>query len=45
VLYDGRYISTELITILNYDYGQPHITVGDDRATLLRVLFENSDWP
>jgi poly-gamma-glutamate capsule biosynthesis protein CapA/YwtB (metallophosphatase superfamily) len=43
-LYEGRHISTQLLTTLIYDYGQPRWTSPDERETLLRRVFAASYW-
>lgn len=44
VIYQGRHISTELITTLLYDSAQPRPTSGADRQALLRAVFAASGW-
>lgn len=43
-IYEGRHISTQILTTLIYDYGQPRWTTPDERAYLLRRVFEASYW-
>jgi poly-gamma-glutamate synthesis protein (capsule biosynthesis protein) len=44
VFYDGRYISTELLTAMLEDYAKPRPMTAVERAKLLTVIFANSDW-
>ena len=44
VFYDGRYISTELLTALLEDYARPRPMNPDERATFLEMMFGYSDW-
>jgi hypothetical protein len=39
VFYDGKYISTELLTGMNYDYSQPHLMTPDERTAFLQEIF------
>jgi len=41
-LYDGRHISTQLLTTLLHDAGQPHSTTPAARATILERVFAAS---
>ncbi|MFZ1754359.1 MAG: CapA family protein [Caldilineaceae bacterium] len=43
--YAGRHISTQVLTTLLYDYGQPRWTSGEERESLLRRVFDASYWP
>lgn len=43
-IYKGRHISTQLLTTLIYDYGQPRWTTPDERSSLLRRVFAASYW-
>lgn len=43
--YGGRHISTQILTTLLYDYGQPRWTDGPERESLLRRVFDASYWP
>ena len=44
VFYDGRYISTELLTAMLDDYAQPRPMTPDERATFLTNYFGYSGW-
>ncbi|HTX78044.1 MAG TPA: CapA family protein [Longilinea sp.] len=39
VFYDGKYISTELLTGKLYDYSQPHLMTADERTAFLQEIF------
>lgn len=43
-IYEGRHISTQILTTLLYDYGQPQWTTPEERAYLLRRVFDASYW-
>jgi poly-gamma-glutamate synthesis protein (capsule biosynthesis protein) len=43
-IYDGRHISTQLLTTLLYDFGQPRWMTPDERESLLRRVFKASYW-
>lgn len=43
-IYEGRHISTQILTTLLYDYGQPQWTTPAERASLLRRVFDASYW-
>lgn len=43
--YAGRHISTQILTTLLYDYGQPRWTDGPERESLLRRVFDAGYWP
>jgi poly-gamma-glutamate synthesis protein (capsule biosynthesis protein) len=43
-IYKGRHLSTQILTTLIYDYGQPHWTSHDERAALLGRVFAASFW-
>lgn len=43
--YAGRHISTQVLTTLLYDYGQPRWTSAEERESLLRRVFDASYWP
>ena len=43
-VYAGRHISTQVLTTLLYDYGQPQWTTTAERASLLRRVFGVSYW-
>jgi poly-gamma-glutamate synthesis protein (capsule biosynthesis protein) len=42
--YDGRHISSQVLTTLLYDYGQPRWTTPAQRASLLERVFGASYW-
>ncbi len=44
VIYDGRHISTELLTALLEDYAQPRPMTPEERSDLLRSSFRSSGW-
>jgi len=44
VFYNGRYISTELLTAMLEDYGRPRPMTADERATFLGTYFAYSGW-
>jgi hypothetical protein len=42
--YNGRHISTQILTTLLYDYGQPRWTSTQERASILNRIFDASYW-
>jgi capsule synthesis protein PGA_cap len=44
VFYDGRYVSTELLTAMLEDYSRPRPMTADERAAFLREYFGYSGW-
>ena len=42
IFYDGKYINTVLITTFIEDSSQPRVTVGNERAELLKEIFKGS---
>lgn len=44
VFYDGRHISTELLTALLEDYAQPRPMTDEERLALLADIFAKSNW-
>jgi hypothetical protein len=42
--YEGRYISTELVTAMLEDYARPRPMRADERETFLNRIFEASGW-
>ena len=44
VFYDGRHISTELLTALLEDYARPRPMTPEERAELLQAAFDASQW-
>jgi hypothetical protein len=44
VFYDGRYISTELLTAMLEDYARPRPMTPDERAAILGAYFGYSGW-
>ena len=42
--YNGRHISTQILTTLLYDYGQPRWTSAQERASILKRVFGASYW-
>ncbi|MCS6828924.1 MAG: CapA family protein [Caldilinea sp.] len=42
--YKGRHLSTQILTTMLYDYGQPHWTTPEERAGILRRVFDASYW-
>ncbi|MBX3010138.1 MAG: CapA family protein [Caldilineaceae bacterium] len=43
-IYEGRHLSTQVLTTLLYDYGQPRWTTPEERTTLLRRVYGASYW-
>lgn len=44
IFYDGKYISTELLTAILEDYARPRPMTPDERKNLLEKLFAASGW-
>jgi poly-gamma-glutamate synthesis protein (capsule biosynthesis protein) len=44
VFFDGRYISTELITIHFVDFARPRLMTPVERAQFLEIIFKASGW-
>ncbi len=44
VIYDGKYISTELLTAMLEDYSQPRPMTPEERSVFLRDTFDASGW-
>ncbi len=44
IIYQGRHISTELLTFMLEDYSQPRPMTAQERAELLKAVFEASGW-
>ena len=44
VVYDGKYISTELLTAMLEDYSRPRPMTPEERAAFLQEYFEDSGW-
>jgi len=44
VIYDNRYISTELLTAVLEDYAMPRLMTPDERAAFLTAFFGYSGW-
>ena len=44
IFYDGKYISTELMTIILEDGAQPRPMTAAERQALLEAVFEKSNW-
>jgi hypothetical protein len=44
VIYDGKYISTELITIQFVDFAKPRFMTAEERNDFLTILFDASRW-
>lgn len=44
VFYDGRYINTELLTILFIDLARPRPMTAEERQELLQTVFKASGW-
>lgn len=44
IIYDGRYISTELLTARLADWSQPNPMTEEDRADFLTEFFANGNW-
>lgn len=45
VFYEGRYISTELVTAMLEDFARPRPMRADERLAILTKIFEASGWP
>lgn len=45
VFYDGRYISTELLTAMLEDFARPRPMRSDERLEILTKIFDASGWP
>jgi poly-gamma-glutamate synthesis protein (capsule biosynthesis protein) len=45
VFYEGRYISTELVTAMLEDFARPRPMRSDERLEILTKIFEASGWP
>lgn len=43
-IYQGRHVSTQVLTTLLYDYGQPRWTTPEERAIILQRIFGASYW-
>jgi poly-gamma-glutamate capsule biosynthesis protein CapA/YwtB (metallophosphatase superfamily) len=43
-IYEGRHISTQILTTLLYDYGQPRWTSQAQRGSILKRVFAASYW-
>jgi hypothetical protein len=43
-IYDGRHISTQILTTMIHDYGQPHWATEEERSRILRRVFGASYW-
>jgi hypothetical protein len=44
VIYDGRYISTELLTYIIEDYSRPRLMTGEERLKMLNEIFSAGGW-
>ena len=44
IFYDGRYISTEILTAVSEDYAQPRPMTASERADFLASIFQASGW-
>ena len=44
VFYDGRYISTELLTYIIEDYARPRLMSGPERKAFLQKIFSAGGW-
>ena len=44
VFYDGKYISTELLTARLEDYSRPRPMTPDERTEFLTTYFKDSGW-
>lgn len=44
IFYDGRYISTELLTAMLEDYARPRPMTAEERAAVLQAYFAYSGW-
>ena len=44
VIYNGKHISTELLTTIFVDFARPRPMTSDERRTLLKMIFKASGW-
>ncbi len=44
VFYDGRYISTDLVTYIIEDYSRPRLMTGSERQEFLQKIFSAAGW-
>jgi len=44
IIYDGRYIGTELLTYILDDYARPRVMTEAERAHFLQQIFSVTDW-
>jgi len=44
IIYNGRHISTEILTFMLEDYAQPRLMTAGERRVLLQSLFSASGW-
>jgi hypothetical protein len=44
IIYEGKHISTELITTMLEDYAQPRLMTVDERQKFLKTVFDASVW-
>ncbi|NMB86938.1 MAG: hypothetical protein GYA17_01185, partial [Chloroflexi bacterium] len=44
VFYDGRYISTQLLTAMLEDYARPRPMTAEERTQMLQDAFADSVW-
>jgi hypothetical protein len=44
IIYDGRYIGTELLTHIIEDYARPRMMTGSERNEFLRYIFDAAGW-
>ena len=44
IFYDGRYLGTELVTIVFVDYARPRLMTPEERQELLQAVFNASGW-
>ncbi len=44
VIYNGKHISTELLTTIFVDFARPRPMTPDERRTLLKMIFKASGW-
>jgi len=44
VIYDGKYINTELLTAILVDWSQPNPMTEQERKDFLTDMLENGDW-
>jgi hypothetical protein len=44
IIYDGRYISTQLLTYIIEDYARPRLMTTEERLRMLEEIFSAAGW-